>query len=194
MKKYIAELTGTFILALAVGLSLSEASPVSTAPLAALIVMVLVYLIGPVSGTHLNPAVTIGAWSIKKINGYDTLLYILSQYIGAIIAFFVISLITTAPHLTVLFTWTTLSAEILGTFLLSFSIASVIYEKTLGQLSGIVIGGSLLLGICLAVLIGSNGVLNPAVALSINSVNLIYIVAPIIGSVTGMHFYKYLTR
>lgn len=66
MNKYIAEAIGTFALTLAVGLSLAGEFPVSTPILAALTLGLFVYSVGHLSGTHLNPAVTIGAWSIKK--------------------------------------------------------------------------------------------------------------------------------
>ena len=53
-----------------------------------------------------------------------------------------------------------------------------------------VVGGSLLLGIAVAALLGSNGVLNPAVALGIGSFNVMYVLGPILGSVLGMQLYK----
>lgn len=192
MKKYLVEVFGTFALTLVVTLSLAGSFLVSTPVLAALTLGLFVYSIGHISGTHLNPAVTIGAWSIKKISNTDALFYIVSQFVGAAIALFVVSMTVGAPQLVVSNSWTIALAECLGTFFFTFGIASVVYGKTHDALSGVVVGGSLLLGIAIAALIGSNGVLNPAVAFGIGSFNLTYIVAPIVGSVLGMQKYKFL--
>lgn len=193
MKKYIAELIGTFALTLAVALSLAGSFPVSTPVIAALTLGLFVYSISHISGTHINPAVTIGAWFIKKINFIDALFYIVFQILGAILAIIVSHLMITATSLTVSSSLPTLFAELLGTFFFTFGIASVIYNKTPSVMSGIVIGGSLLLGISVASIL-SNGVLNPAVALGINSFSLAYVFGPIFGSILGMSTYKILSR
>ena len=194
MKKYIAEFLGTFGLTLVVGLSLAGKFPVSTPVLAGLTLMLFVYSIGHISGTHINPAVTIGAWSIKKISSKDAALYIVSQFLGAGLALLVVSATVGMSLIFVGNNWTIALAECLGMFFFSFGIASVVYGKAPSDLSGVVVGGSLLLGITIAALIGSNGVLNPAVALGIGSFNLTYLLAPIVGSVLGMNAYKYLTK
>ncbi len=195
MKKYIAEGLGTFALTLVVGLSIIGKFPVSTPVLAALVLVLFVYSIGHVSGAHLNPAVTLGLWSIKKIRIPDALNYIGSQFIGACLALFVISYVphaSTGMGLVVKNTWTVGLAEILGTLFFTFGIASVIFERAAGFTSGLVVGGSLLFGITIAVLLGSNGILNPAVAFGVNSFGLMYVLGPIVGSIAGMKLYKYL--
>lgn len=193
-KKYIAELLGTFALTLVVGLSLSGNFPLPTPMAAALVLGLFVYSIGHISGTHINPAVTIGLWSIKKITTNDALYYIGAQFIGGLLAALVIKMTLGIHSLPVTDSLMVMCAEILGTFFFTFGIASVVYGKAPNSLSGIVVGGSLLFGITIAALVGSNGVLNPAVALGIGSFNLSYIVAPIIGSILGMNLYKYLSR
>ena len=50
-----------------------------------LIVMALIYTIGPISGCHINPAVTIGVMMIKGMKPKDGLMYIVFQLIGAVI-------------------------------------------------------------------------------------------------------------
>ena len=193
-KKYIAELLGTFALTLVVGLSLAGNFPVPTPILAALVLGLFVYSIGHISGTHINPAVTIGLWSIKKISTNETLAYIIAQFVGGFIAFLFIQTALGVHSLVVVNSLRVCLAEILGTLFFTFGIASVVYGKTPSEFGGIVVGGSLLLGITIAALIGSNGVLNPAVALGIGSFNFTYLFAPILGSIAGMNLYKYLCK
>ena len=192
MKKYIAEALGTFTLALVVALSIVGKFPVSTPVLAGLVVLLFVYSIGHMSGAHINPAITIGVWSIKKISNKDALFYVISQFIGGAVAIAVVSFTVGMPLMMVLNNWNVVIAECLGTLFFAFGIASLVYNKTPNVMSGVVGGGSLLLGITIAALLGSNGVLNPAVALGINSFNVAYVFAPIVGSVLGMQAYKYL--
>ncbi len=194
MKKYIVELIGAFTLTLVVALSLAGMFPVSTPVLAALTLGLFVYTIGSISGSHINPAVTLGAWSIKKISTKDALFYIIAQCIGAALAMMVVSKVGSAPVLTVSNTGLVFLAELVGTFFFTFGIASVIFSKNHEAVSGVVVGGSLLLGITIAALMGSNGVLNPAVAFGIGSFNLVYILGPIVGSVLGMQAYKYVAH
>lgn len=51
-----------------------------------LIVLAMIYTVGDISGAHLNPAVTIGFWSARRMSGREVLPYITSQTIGAILA------------------------------------------------------------------------------------------------------------
>lgn len=195
--RYIAEAFGAFILTLAVGLSIATSSVVPTPVVAGLTLALLVYSMGGISGTHINPAVTIGLWSIKKIDWMEAVLYIIFQFVGATLAWLKLRYLITAvtPALTLQLTaantmlvW---EAEALGALIFGFGIASVVYHKTPTDASGIVVGGSLLLGILLASF-GSNGILNPAVALGLGSLSVAYMIAPIIGMVIGMQLYRWL--
>ena len=192
MKKYIAEALGTMALTLAVALSLASKFPVATPVLAAVVLGLFVYSIGHISGMQVNPAVTIGLWSIKKIKTNDAVYYILAQCIGAGVASFLVSSTLGLAKLTVSGDIGIGAAELLGAFFFTFGIASVVYGKTPSLMSGVVVGGSLLLGIAIAAMLGSNGVLNPAVALGIGSFNLMYLLGPILGSILGMQAYKYI--
>jgi glycerol uptake facilitator-like aquaporin len=194
MKKYIAEAFGTCVLTTIVALSLGSQFPVATPLLAALTLATFVYALGHVSGTHINPAVTLGLWGIKKIETKEALSYVVSQCIGAFVALLFVGLVKGAPLVISDISFTTFVAEFFGTLLFTFGIASVVYGKVPKDFSGVVIGASLLLGIAVASTIGSNGVLNPAVAFGIGSFNLLYILGPIFGSIVGMKFYKLLSQ
>ena len=193
-KKIFAEALGTFALVFVVVTAIATGSAI-TPWLAGLTLGLMVYSLGHISGTHINPAVTIGAWSIGKISLQDAAKYVTAQFIGAFVAMLMVhafipeatSLISLAVMPTA--TLTVLCAEILGMFFFTFGIASVIYGKTPSDFSGVVVGLSLTLGIMIAI-IGSAGILNPAVALGLGSFNFMYILGPIAGSVLGMNAYK----
>jgi glycerol uptake facilitator-like aquaporin len=193
-KKYLAELLGTMALTLVVALSIVVKFPVPTPVLAGLTLLLFVYSIGHISGTHINPAVTLGLWSIKKIKTKQAILYIIFQYMGALIALSLVAYAVGLPKLIVSESLAIGFAEFLGTFFFTFGIASVVYRESLNLFSGVIIGGSLLLGITIAATLGSNGVLNPAVAFGIQSFNLMYLLGPIAGSILGMQAYKYLNE
>ncbi|HSX24479.1 MAG TPA: aquaporin [Candidatus Andersenbacteria bacterium] len=192
IKKYIAEGLGAGVLTLMVALSLRGIFIIPTPVIAALTLGLFVYTIGHLSGAHINPAVTIGAWSIKQIDSKDAVLYIISQCIGAGIAILAANMINPVTVQSVPLSNAVFLAELVGTFLFTFGIASVMYAKNSAGLSGFVIGGSLLLGIICASLFGSFGILNPAVALGVGAFNVPYIFGPIVGSILGMNAYKYL--
>ena len=51
-----------------------------------LVVMAVIYSIGSISGAHINPAVSIAFWVSKLFRGKEVLPYIISQFLGAILA------------------------------------------------------------------------------------------------------------
>jgi aquaporin Z len=90
MKKYAAELVGTFVLVFGgVGSAVLAGSHIGFAGVAfafGLSLLAMAYAIGPISGCHINPAVTLGILIAKKIDVKDAVLYMVAQVIGAIIA------------------------------------------------------------------------------------------------------------
>lgn len=193
MKKYLTELLGAFLLTLVVSLSLTGKFPVPTPVLAALTLGLFVYTAGHISGAHLNPAVTVGVWSLGKINLKDAVSYIIAQFIGAGLAMLVARYFATAPALAVVDTLPVVIAEFLGTFFFTFGIAAVVLGKVPTDVVGITIGGSLLLGLSIAA-VASNAVINPAVALGIGSFSASYLIAPVVGSLAGMNACKWLAK
>ena len=201
MKKYIAEFIGTFTLAFVVLLAVSVGSnlPVALPVIAGLTLGLFVYTIGGISGSHINPSVTIGVLSLKKISATDATSYVIFQLIAGFLASVIATMVF---HVSFSLSFSQTStliqflAEAAGTFFITFGIASVVYEKTAHDASGIVIGGSLLLGVLIASFAGSLGVLNPAVAIALmmtaHSFSWVYLIAPIVGSYFGMQVYRYI--
>ena len=107
MKKYYAELIGTFVLTfLGCGAAVSlncgndTASIVGTAVAFGLAVVAMAYTIGGISGCHINPAITLGVYLSGRMNAKDCGMYMLFQVIGAIIAAALLALIvSTDPGL-----------------------------------------------------------------------------------------------
>lgn len=193
-KKLLAETLGTFTLVFAVLLASSASNfPIPVPVIAGLVVGIFVYTIGAISGCHLNPAVTIGLLSINKIKAPDALFYIISQTVGAILALIIATQlgnqITGIPALN---NPLVLSGEILGTAILTFGIASVVFGKVSDGAAGAVIGGSLILGAFLASLVGAPGFLNPAVAVAAKSLTITTLIGPIVGGILGMQIYKFI--
>jgi glycerol uptake facilitator-like aquaporin len=193
MAKYIGEFLGTCILALAVSLSITGKFPVPTPVIAGLALGMCVYTFGAVSGTHINPAITIALASIGKITVKDAAIYIVAQFAGAGAAMAIAGTLATRANVGGADGGGVILAEALGAFLLATGVVSVVLANAPGEASGIVIGGSLLLGISIAAP-ASNGVLNPAVALAIGSVSASYIIGPVIGAVAAMLLYRHVLK
>jgi len=58
-----------------------------------LTLLTMVYTIGPISGCHINPAVTVGLWAARRFAGRDVLPYVIAQVVGAIVAASILYLI-----------------------------------------------------------------------------------------------------
>src|SRR6478609_8233462 len=58
-----------------------------------LTVLTAAYALGPISGGHFNPAVTVGAWAAGRFRGHDVPYYILAQVVGGLLGAFVLYLI-----------------------------------------------------------------------------------------------------
>ncbi len=183
--KYAAEFTGAFALSLVVWLSVAFAMPFSTPVIAAVTLGLFVYTVGGISGAHLNPAVTIGMLSAKKIKTNDAVIYVACQLAGAAVAMTIGRLlsgqIATVAHETTL---TAGIGEAMGAFFLAFGVMSVTIQKVAPAAAGLVVGTSLLVGIYVAFPF-SNAIVNPAIALAINSFGPMEILGPIIGAVAG---------
>ena len=99
VKKYTAELIGTFVLVFGgCGSAIIAGHHIGFLGIAlafGLAVLVMVYAIGNISGCHINPSITVAMLVAGKINWKDGIIYVIVQCIGAIIAAGILLAITT---------------------------------------------------------------------------------------------------
>ena len=189
MKKYLAELIGTFSLVLfgcgaAVIAGISSTGPSGIGLLGIAIafgfaVVAMAYAIGGISGCHVNPAVTIGVLAAGKMEVKDAIGYIIAQCMGAILGAAVLYLIASGSPGFQMGEWAlgsngwgegylggynTLSAfviEAVMTFLFLFVILAVTSKFGNGTMAGLAIGVTLMLIHLVAIPVTGTSV-NPA--------------------------------
>ncbi|MGA9584626.1 MAG: aquaporin [Terracidiphilus sp.] len=97
MKKYFAELVGTFVLVLfGCGVAVVAGEKVGIVGIAFAFGFALIgaaYGIGPISGCHINPAVSLGVWTAGRMKTGEMIGYWIGQFAGAILAAGVLSII-----------------------------------------------------------------------------------------------------
>lgn len=173
MNKYIAECFGTMVLVLVgCGAAVIAGDALWLLGIAlafGLAVMTMVYTIWPVSGCHINPAISLAMWMRWKLSGNDFAGYVAAQCLGALIWAFVVSVLAAdAGNIAANTIWAgyTSGAVLLGEILFTALFITVIFGATsethgTRKFAGIVIGLTLAMSI---MVIGpvSNASLNPA--------------------------------
>jgi len=210
MKKYLAEIIGTFALVFcgtgAIIINQEFGGVITHVGIAitfGLIVAAMIYALGEISGAHFNPAVTIAFWTAKVFPRKDVLPYLFSQATGAFLASFILSILF--PKNTSL--GSTLPAgsemqsfvmEIILTFFLMLVILHVAKgSKEQGMFAGLAIGSVVLLEAMFAGPV-SGASMNPirSLAPAIASGHIehlwIYILAPITGAIIAVVSWKVL--
>ncbi len=217
-----AEAVGTFILVLA-GIAVATAaalgSPIAGAPLNSLavgltfglVLAALVASLGHVSGAHLNPAATLALASVRKFPWKYVPMYIIAQFIGAIVAGLCVwgmfgDAARGAPALGATYpaAAATIAQAFLTEFLITFVLVFTIFAVATDERANTAIV-SLAIGFALgvAVLIGgpvSGGAANPARAIGPMIVAAkftgwwLYIVAPIVGGIAAGFLYDRVLR
>jgi glycerol uptake facilitator protein len=192
----VAEFLGTGILALtAIGAAryFNFTAPWYVGLAAGMALAALVGIIGKISGAHVNPAITLGLWTLKKIPSTTALVYVAAQLLGGLTAFAFVEYVTAIDLLNTglaTFDMRVFTSELVGTAIFAFGVAAVVMQKIDGMQAAFTIGASLFLGILVAS-ISAPGYINPAVALANNSLDRTTLIAPLIGSLIGMNLYSF---
>lgn len=194
--KVLAEFIGVYVLG-SVILALLERSsfPFFAAAAASVTLSALVLILGPISGAHLNPAVTLGLLSLRKISVPMSVFYVTAQMAGGYAALRVNGYLldTNLQGLAdTSWDWRIVIAEVLGAMIFAAGVAAALYRSYDFPIKALAIGASLFMGMLVASL-GSAGMINPAVAIATSNVSISYLVAPLIGAIAGINSFKYLS-
>jgi aquaporin Z len=212
MKKYLAEILGTFAVvfcgtgAIVINQHTNGAiTHVGVAITFGFIVMAMIYSLGNISGAHLNPAVTIAFTLAKKFKLNQVAPYIVSQLAGAFLASLVLRyLFPDNELLGATLPSGTASQSFILEFILSFFLMLVIINvatgsKEQGMFAGLAIGSTVLLEAMFAgPICGAS--MNPARSLAPAIVSghtehlWIYLVATIAGAALAIPTWKFLNQ
>lgn len=190
----VAEFLGTAMLAMIV-LVLSETTAVSyfIATSAAVALAAIVMLFGSVSGAHVNPAITFGLWTARKLGTVRAVSYIVAQLLGGLAAWQLYQYFTekSLPAKTVAFSTNVWVAELVGAAILTAAVAAIVVRKLDAAQSALIAGTAIFTGIVVAATAGA-GFINPAVALSERAFSSVYVLGPLVGGLVGANLYVYL--
>jgi MIP family channel proteins len=208
-RRYVAEALGTFALvaigpgAVMVAAKTSAFGPQGIALAFGLVITIVVAATGHLGGAHINPAVTIGFWSVRRFPGRDVAPYVVAQCVGSIAASAVLSWLlgpvgnfgATIPALTL---GRSFAVEAGYSALLGFVIMGVATDaRTPPSVAPFAIGATVFAG---ALVTGplTGGSFNPARSLGpalvggIWTAHWLYWAAPILGMVIAMRLYEVL--
>lgn len=147
-----AELFGTFGLVLVALFAAKETGALYVG----LFLAVMVMAVGAVSGSHLNPAVTLAKWTMRQLKSVLLPFYWGAQFLGAMLAVIVINWVTNNSlhldfsHLGSM-NWAIFAVELVGATVFMFGLAAATNRRTLGTGSAAIgVGLSLVAGLVVA--------------------------------------------
>jgi aquaporin Z len=167
MHKTLTEFIGTYFLVLTVCLSMAGSSILAPFAIGASL-MIMVYMGGPISGGHYNPAVSLAALLSRKLPASDFIPYLIAQVLGSIAAAWSAWRIVGRAFAPAPTQNTTALAAVAVEFLFTFALALVVLNTATSKRSqgnsyfGLAIGST----IAVAAFAGggiSGGAFNPAV-------------------------------
>tara|TARA_Y100000589_G_C27095449_1_gene605727 strand:- start:667 stop:1275 length:609 start_codon:yes stop_codon:yes gene_type:complete len=180
----------------------------------------VIYALGPISGAHLNPAVSLAVFINGKMSSSEMFLYWIAQVVGGLIAGCILYLLVdfirhdinvlvdssfgiakAAPNPKIFGNIPALFFEIIGTFLLVMVILGVTQSEKSSAFAGLVIGSTLVV-LHLAGISLSGSAVNPVRAISTNifvpefyGYFWIYLIGPMIGgALAGILHYLGITK
>jgi aquaporin Z len=222
MKKFFAELFGTFVLVfIGAGSAVIAGGDIGVLGISfafGIAVMAMVYAIGPISGCHINPAITISMLVAGKINLKDSISYIAAQVLGAILGAGVLYLVASGKagfnvadgmgqngfgsgYLGEYSMQAAFIAEVVLTAIFLLVIFGATSDKANGKFAGVAIGFALTMIHLVGIQITGTSVnparsIGPALFVGGTAISQLwlFIVAPIIGGLLGTVIWKYLIQ
>lgn len=169
-----------FFIALAAGLALA----------------VMAFAVGRISGGYFNPALTLGAWTSRRLSTVTAAVYIAAQFLGAFLAYLLFTYLINnkLPASKATFNGRVLTAEVVGTAIYAFGFAAALgYQRVANGAYAVVSGVSYVVGILAASSVLGLAFLNPAIALAARTfVWGTYVLGSVIGAVVGFGLYQLL--
>ena len=228
MKKYLCEFIGTAVLVLfgcgtavvtgglTAGLGLGTIGVLTIALAFGLSIVAMAYVIGNISGCHINPAVSLAMLINKKMDVKDFIFYVIAQVIGAIAGIGLLYFIGSNSNLGVaslgangfgeasavgLNMWGAFAVEVILTFVFIYTILGVTSDDKKGAVAGIVIGLTLAFVHIIGIPLTGTSVnparsLAPTIFLGGEALKQVwvFIVAPFVGSAIAAFVYKFLNK
>jgi glycerol uptake facilitator-like aquaporin len=189
-----AEFLGTAVLTLIVlAVTRMQGSPYFVALGAGLALAALVLVLRTVSGAQLNPAITVGLLTTRRVKAVPALVYVAAQLLGGWAAYGLYTYLLNqhmpnSGH----FDSRVLVAEAAGAFVFSLGWAAQVYNRYEGGKAAFVLGGSFAVGMLVASL-ASAGVVNPGIALGMRLWGWgTYVLGPVLGAIIGFNLYALL--
>jgi len=186
----LAEFIGTFLLTTIVVTQQNQ-------PIALFFALIgIVLIIGGMSGAHVNPIATVGAWVTKRINAARAVSFLVAQVLGAMLSLVILkAFVNQAPEVSdqlaqlgqtapQLFTtaaipagneWALLFAELTGTMILGFAYASALRLGREKVVAAFTVGSGYFIALVVAgtvaTYVSASVVLNPAASIALQALN-----------------------
>jgi MIP family channel proteins len=210
-KALVAEFIGTFALiflgagsGVILGVEGTPASLITVALAHGLTIMIFAYAYGHISGTHINPAVTLGLVTAGKFEPMKAVYYIVAQLLGAIIAGFALRFVFGGPlnnlgATTIDYSLTTLGGafllEMIGAFFLINTVLNAAVSGRAGNLAPIPIGMTvaaciMFYGPITGASVNPARTIGPAVAAGVYTDIWVYLIATILGGALAGLLYR----
>lgn len=222
MKKYVCEFIGTAVLVLfGCGSAAIAGGVLGTVGIAlafGLSVVAMSYVIGNISGCHMNPAVSLAMLINKKMDAKDFICYVIAQILGAIAGIVILYTIMINSGLEIdvqglgangfdtassvnLSMIGAIVTEVVLTFVFIFTVLGVTSDEKKSSVTGIVIGLALALVHIVGIPLTGTSVnparsLAPALFLGGEALEQVwvFIVAPLVGAALAAVAYKFLAK
>lgn len=202
-KNLVAEFIGTFALIFigAGALAITQANLVGVALAHGLVIVAFAYAYGHISGTHINPAVTLGLLIAGEIEFVTAIGYWIVQFLGGILGAVVLNAVLPNPGdlgVTILAEGVTPVQGVVVEIVLTFFLVNTIFNTAVSGKAGNFAGLAIGLTLVLAILMGgplTRASLNPARTLgpaivSGNYADLwLYFVGPCVGAILAALLY-----